>query len=389
MQDKGLYTLVCTNCARTHDPAPPLTLCPECGGILDPKYDLGEIAQRLSKDEVSKRARNMWRWAEFLPVTNPAKIVSAGEGGTPLVQAARLREKFELRHLGLKDETKNPTGTFKDRGAAATVSVLTGLGVRETVLASEGNAGCSFALYCNMAGIRCTIFYPTIVSLSKLRLARSLRARVHLAKGTIQDAGAKAGEYSRRRKLYNSSTFITPYRHDGKGTMALEIAQDLGWNPPDAVIYPVGGGVGMVGMWKAFKALSRLGWTSKLPRMIGVQPTGCAPVIKAFQGGREDVQEWKRPRTIASGLQIPKPLAGRLILNAMRESGGAGITVSEKEIVEAARLTAKLEGLLLEPSSAAAVAAIPVALGRGVIDPSESVVVIATGTALKTVADAG
>ena len=261
---------------------------------------------------------------------------------------------------------------------------LSQLGIRSLVLSSEGNAGCSFALYSRMAGVKCRVYLPREANPAKVELSRKLGATVTQVPGTIAQAGREAAENAERTGNYNASTFVTPFRHDGKGTMALEISQQLGWSAPDFIIYPLGGGVGLVGMWKMFKLLERLGWVRWKPRIVAVQPSGCAPVIDAYNAGREDVEEWRSPRTIALGLKIPKPLAGRWILQSLRESDGIGVKVADNEIRTAMRNAARREGLMVEPSSAAAFAAVPHLYDTGSIDRNDTVVVIATGSGLKT-----
>ncbi len=317
----------------------------------------------------------------FLPVKNGTIPVSAGEGDTPL---RPVRSYPRLRNVWVKDETRNPTGTFKDRGASLAVTRLSQLRVRKLVLASEGNAGCSFALYSQMSGIRCRVYLPNDANMVKLELSGKLGAKVTEVEGTISDAGREAAKTAERTGEYNASTFVTPFRHDGKGTMALEICEQLGWESPDYMVYPVGGGVGLIGMWKMFKILQRLGWVRKRPRIVAVQPKGCAPVVDAFNQGRTEVAEWRTPKTIAKGLKIPKPLAGSWILRCLRESRGIALKVSDVEIHTAMLNVAKRDGLLVEPSSAAAFAAIPKLHTTGAIDTKDTVVVIATGSGLKT-----
>jgi len=317
----------------------------------------------------------------FLPVKNDTIPVSAGEGDTPL---RRVRSYPRLRNVWVKDETRNPTGTFKDRGASLAVTRLSQLGVRKLVLASEGNAGCSFALYSQMSGIRCRVYLPNDANMAKVELSKKLGAKVTEVEGTISDAGREAAKTADRTGKYNASTFVTPFRHDGKGTMALEICEQLGWESPDYIVYPVGGGVGLIGMWKMFKILQRLGWVRNRPRIVAVQPKGCAPVVDAYNKGRTEVAEWRTPKTIAKGLKIPKPLAGSWILRCLRESRGIALKVSDAEIRQAMLKFAKRDGLMVEPSSAAAFAAIPKLHTTGAIDTKDSVVVIATGSGLKT-----
>ena len=321
----------------------------------------------------------MWKFRDFLPVDATDKIVSAGEGDTPL----RRLSSFQ-GNVWVKDETKNPTGTFKDRGASCAITALTRWGVKDLVLSSEGNAGCSFALYSHIADLGCQVFLPRQANPAKVELSRKLGAAVTLVEGTIADAGRRAEALAKKEGSYNASTFVTPYRHDGKGTMALEICEQLGWRVPDYVVYPVGGGVGLVGMWKMFSILEKIGWVKKRPRFVAVQPAGCAPVVEAYNSKRDDVDEWKNSETFAFGLRIPKPLAAKWILRCLRESDGIALSVTDEEIRKSMGQAIKDEGLLLEPSSAAAIAALPHLYGEKMIDRSEKVVLIATGSGLKT-----
>jgi threonine synthase len=323
----------------------------------------------------------MWKFHMFLPVRAGTIPVTAGEGDTPLRQ---VRSYPRLHNIWVKDETRNPTGTFKDRGASLAVTRLSHQRVRKLVLASEGNAGCSFALYSQLAGIQCRVYLPNDANIAKVGLSRRLGAHVVKVQGTISDAGRRAAMTAETTGEYNASTFITPFRHDGKGTMALEICQQLDWESPDYLVYPVGGGVGLVGMWKMFKILQRLGWIRKRPRIIAVQPNGCAPIVDAYNMGRTEVPEWKSPKTIAKGLKIPKPLAGKWILKSLRESRGLALKVSDREIHRSMLNVAKRDGLLVEPSSAAVFASIPRLYATGAIDANDSVIVIATGSGLKT-----
>lgn len=264
------------------------------------------------------------------------------------------------------------------------ITVLANLGAKHVVLSSEGNAGCSFALYSQMTGLSCHVFLPADANPAKIELSRRLGATVDLVEGTIADAGRMTESLAKSKGSYNASTFVTPYRHDGKGTMALEICEQLGWKAPDWVVYPLGGGVGLVGMWKMFSLLEDIGWIGNRPRFVAVQPEGCAPVVKAYNSKKEEVEEWKRPETIALGLRIPKPLAGKWILRILRESNGLALTVSEDEIREAMKESVKTEGLILEPSSATTLASLPRLYDENMIDRSDEVVLIGTGSGLKT-----
>jgi threonine synthase len=369
--------LQCTECHSSYSKGENLQKCPKCGGLLDTIIN-PEILGEKSKDDID-RTRSMWKFRSFLPVDATDKIVSAGEGDTPLRKLSSVRG-----NVWVKDETRNPTGTFKDRGASLAVTALSRSGVKDIILSSEGNAGCSFALYSHMADANCRVFLPRQANPAKIELSRKLGATVTLVEGTIADAGRRAEALATKEGSYNASTFVTPYRHDGKGTMALEICEQLGWRTPDWVVYPVGGGVGLVGMWKMFSILEEIGWVKKRPRFVAVQPAGCAPIVKAYNSRKEDVEEWSDPKTIAFGLRIPKPLAGKWILRCLRESDGIALSVTDEEISKYMRQALKDEGLLLEPSSAATIAALPHLYSERMIDRSDEVVLIATGSGLKT-----
>ena len=372
--------LQCTECQRFFQDNTPLNRCKKCQGLLDTVLDEDALSD-YSKRDLGNSAQSMWKFHMFLPVRTGTIPVTAGEGGTPL---RPIRSYQRWRNILVKDETRNPTGTFKDRGASLALTRLSQLGVRKLTLASEGNAGCSFALYSQMAGIGCSVYLPNDANTTKVELSRKLGAKVTGVQGTISDAGRRAAKFAEITGAYNASTFVTPFRHDGKGTMALEICEQLGWESPDYIVYPVGGGVGLVGMWKMFTILQRLGWIRNRPRIVAVQPNGCAPVVDAYQKGRTEVAEWTGLKTIAKGLKIPKPLAGKWILKCLRESRGLALKVSDREIHNAMLNAARRDGLLIEPSSAAAFASIPELHETGTIDRKDSLVVIATGSGLKT-----
>ena len=375
------YTgLQCTQCHRFFPQEGPLGRCPKCQGLLDTVLD-ETVLSNYSKRQLENDARSMWNFHMFLPVRAGTIPVTAGEGNTPL---RPVRSYPHLHNVWEKDETRNPTGTFKDRGASLAVTSLSQLRVGKLALASEGNAGCSFALYSQMAGMSCHVYVPSDANIAKVELSKKLGAQVTKVKGTISEAGRRAAKVAERTGAYNASTFVTPFRHDGKGTMALEICRQLGWESPDYIVYPVGGGVGLVGMWKMFKILQRLGWIRTRPQIVAVQPRGCAPIVDAYNNGRTEVEEWKSPKTIANGLKIPKPLAGKWILKSLRESRGLGLKVSDAQIHKTMLEVAKRDGLLVEPSSAAAFAAIPQLYSTGAIDKKDSVIVIATGSGVKS-----
>ncbi len=381
----AVEALQCVKCKTRYDPEKLWSLCEKCGGILDPKYNLTIASEsNYPRRKQLPNASGVWKWLTFLPLTHPSSMVTAGEGSTPLHHAKNLGKRFKLNHLLVKDETRNPTGCFKDRGAVVTASKLNQHHITDAVIASEGNASISLALYAQLANFQCHAYVPHTISPTKKQLLQALNAETTIIQGTLADAGKTASTEASNNHWYNASTFITPYRHDGKGTMASEILEQLDWKAPDAVVYPVGGGVGLVGMWKAFKYAKELDWSDKTPRMIGVQAEGCAPVVRAFEEGREDVADWPQPATIANGLLVPKPLGGALTLQAIRESGGSALAVSEASIRASIHDAMREEGLLLEPSAAAAFAALPTLRDSGVLDATDRTVVIATGSVLKT-----
>ncbi len=372
---KGLR---CNDCRSIYEDDAPRGRCPKCSGLLDTVFDEDALTE-YSPKQLTDEAQTMWRFRMFLPFKRNVDPVTVGEGGTPL-----RRVKTFSASVWVKDETRNPTGTFKDRGASVAITRLSQSNVQKLVMASEGNAGCSFALYSKMAGIRCRVYLPKQANPIKVQLTKKLGARLTQVPGTIGDAGRHASKTAAKTGEYNASTFITPFRHDGKGTMALEVSEQLNWETPDYIVYPVGGGVGLVGMWKMFSIIHRLGWIRRKPRIVAVQPSGCAPVVDAYNRGKQEVEEWKSPTTIANGLKIPKPLAGKWILKSLRESKGLALKVSDSEIRSTMRRLAGGEGMLLEPSSAAAFAAIPHLYAEDSVDEGETSVVIATGSGLKT-----
>lgn len=368
----------CTECQTQYPSGNVVRRCLKCNGLLDTIIN-PEILSEISVEDLHDSS-SMWRYRDFLPIEQSSSIITAGEGATPL----RRLHSFK-GDVSIKDETKNPTGTFKDRGASLAVTALSLLGVKSLVLSSEGNAGCSFALYSQMSEMACKVYLPKDANRAKIDLSRKLGATVTLVDGTIADAGREAEIQAKKDGDYNASTFVTPFRHDGKGTMALEISEQLGRKTPDWVIYPVGGGVGLVGMWKMFSILEQIGWVKTRPKFVAVQASGCAPIVEAYNSKKTDVEEWKDPKTIAYGLRIPKPLAGKWILRSLRESDGLAISVTENEIHAAMREILKQEGLLLEPSSASTLAALSRLFDEKLLDRSETIVVIATGSGLKTI----
>jgi len=348
------------------------------------EYDLPQIGRELTKPALEGREGSMWRYWELLPVEDRSLLVSLGEGWTPIVSLRRLGSELGLPELVLKDEGRNPTGTFKDRGAAAGVSRARELGVAHVAMPTAGNAGGAWAAYCARAGLRLDVVMPEDTpDMNKLE-ACAYGARVHLVRGLISDAGRIVGQAVERFGWFDASTLKEPYRIEGKKTLGFEIAEQFGWEPPDAILYPAGGGVGLIGMWKAFHELEAVGWIgSGRPKLIIVQPQGCAPLVRAFHQGDEESCFWEEAVTVASGLRVPKALGDFLVLKAVRETGGYAIAVSDDAILDAVALLARLEGMFVCPEGAACIAALPELVSAGVLTPRERVLVVNTGSGLK------
>ena len=384
---KSYFThLECSACGRTFNPHEVQTICVDCEQPLLARYDLDALKRSFRPEQWEKRPATMWRYRELLPVFDEKNIVTLGETMTPLVPLPRLGEALGLGDLWLKDETRLPTGTFKARGLAMAVSKCVELGTKKVASPSAGNAAEALSAYAARGGLECFVFMPQDAPLANQRICQAAGARVFLVKGLIGDAGQIVQQGVKTEGWFDVSTFREPYRLEGKKTMGLELAEQLQWELPDAIVYPTGGGTGLVGFWKAFEELGELGSVGeKRPKMIAVQAEGCAPIVKAFHEGREEAEPWEGARTIAGGLRVPKPFADRLILRVLRESGGTAVAVSDGEILEGMRQLARTEGLLASPEGAATVAALPKLLSEGVLRPNERIVLLNSGTLLKHV----
>ena len=379
-----LTHLECSNCGKHHSANQIQGICIECGNPLLPRYDLEAINHSIDVKALTKRKPTMWRYWEFLPIKNKSNIVSLGEGFTPLIRAKRLGKRIGLRNLWIKDEALIPTGTFKARGFTAAVSKAKELGVRSIALPSAGNAAGALAAYGARGGMKVYVFMPEDAPLSNKLESYICGAHVYLVKGLISQAGKIVAEGSKTQGWFNMATFKEPYRDEGKKTMGLEIAEQFEWTLPDVIIYPTGGGTGLVGMWKAFEELEEMGWVSpKKPRMISVQAKGCAPIVKAFQEGKERTEFWEEASTIAAGLRVPKSLADFLVLRALRESKGHALAVSDAEILESVKEMAREEGIFPCPEGAATLAGVKNLLNQGLVDPDEKIVLFNTGSGLK------
>ncbi len=326
----------------------------------------------------------MWRYRELMPLFPGEAPVSLGEGYTPLLRTCRLGDEAGLDRLFIKDESFNPTNSFKARGQSAAITRALALGVTTITLPTAGNAGNAAAAYAAAAGLRCEVFMPRDAKQPFIDECRLYGANITLVDGLITDAGRMAGEKARELGWYDVSTLKEPYRVEGKKTMGYEIAEQLGWELPDWIIYPTGGGTGMVGMWKAFDEMEAIGWIgAKRPKMVTVQPTGCAPIVRAFEQGAERAALWEHPDTEAHGLRVPKAIGDFLVLRAIRESGGTALAVTDRQMVDDMLLIGRLEGISAAPEGAAAMSAARALAASGHMKRDDTVVLFNTGGALK------
>ncbi|RME91243.1 MAG: threonine synthase [Anaerolineae bacterium] len=382
--ESTLTHLECPECHKTFDADRPQTFCKACRSPLLARYDLEVAARRVRKDEVASRRRGLWRWAEILPVRSAAFRLTLGEGDTPLLPAPRLGQRLGLEHLYIKDESANPTATFKARGLVMAVSKGMELGMSAFVIPTAGNAGGALAAYAARAGAEAHVYMPQDAPHANQREVEIAGAHLHLVDGLISDAARLAAAEAKAHGWFDVSTFKEPYRVEGKKTMGLELAEAFDWNLPDVIVYPTGGGTGLVGMWKAFAELEAMGWIdSRRPRLVSVQAAGCAPIVRAFQEGAARAKPWENAHTLASGLRVPAAFADRLILRALYESGGTAVAVSDEEIVDAQRELAHSEGIFAAPEGAATLAGLKRLCREGWISPEARVVLFNTGSGLK------
>ena len=353
-------------------------LC-RCGAPLFARYDLN-AAKEWTPETLRLREPTLWRYRELLPLFPGESPVTLGEGFTPLVRAARLGAELGLSRLYVKDESSNPTNSFKARGQTTAVTRARELGATTLSVPTAGNAGCALAAYAARAGLEARIFMPKDVKRPFVDESTLLGGTVELVDGLITDAGRVAAERGGPLGWYDVSTLKEPYRLEGKKTMAFELAEQLEWRWPDVIVYPAGGGTGLIGMWKAFQELRAAGWVEgELPRMFTVQSAGCAPIVKAFASGADHASPWPDPRTVASGLRVPGPLGDRIMLRILRESNGGAVAVDDDKLSAAARYGSQLEGIDFAPEGGAAIAAAASLRADGVLGPEHSVVVFNTG----------
>lgn len=370
-------------CSKTYEAGKAWNLC-ECGGPLLVRYDLGQLRESWSREAVASGPKSMWRYAPALPVKRAESVVSLGEGMTPILPARRTGARIGAADLLIKDEGLNPTGSFKARGLSCAVSLCVELGLKRLAIPSAGNAASALAAYAAAAGIEANIFMPQDVPQSNFIECKAYGAKVTLVDGLISDCGRIVGERKQAEGWFEISTLKEPYRIEGKKTMGYEVAEQLGWELPDAIFYPTGGGVGMIGMWKAFAEMEALGWIGpKRPKMIAVQAEGCQPIVRALAEGRDVSRFWDGASTVASGLRVPKPLGDRLTLRAVRESGGTAVAVSDSELVDAGIRVAEEEGFFMAPEGAACVCAAQRLIAEGFLQSSDRMVIYNTGSGLK------
>lgn len=365
-------------------PADQLHGLSEAGKPLLVKYDLEALGKAIDKDDLLRRQPEFWRYREFLPVRKSENVVRLGEVMTPILPAPTLQKDYGCGEILIKDEGRLPTGSFKARGIALAVSMAKELGVKNMAMPTNGNAGAALAAYCSAAGIESWVFCPEDTPRVNIEEIAFQGAHTFLANGYINDCGRIVGEGKSIMNWFDTSTLKEPYRIEGKKTMGLELAEQMNWSVPDVILYPTGGGTGLIGMWKAFNELEAIGWIgSKRPRMVAVQAEGCAPIVKAFDEGTRHAEPWKDAHTIAAGIRVPAAVGDFLILDAVRESGGFAVAVSDADIKAAHKECAQQEGILLCPEGAATLAALKQELASGRIKEDEQVMLFNCATGLK------
>lgn len=376
--------LECGACGLRHEAQRLQNLCAQCGKPLLVRYDLERAAQSLTKESLSGRRADLWRYREVLPVEREENIVSLNEGWTPLLHAPRLAARVGLRELFIKDESQNPTQSFKARGMATAVSMAKELGARKLAVPSAGNAAGALAAYAARAGLEAFIFMPKDTPRANIIECEQTGAHVTLIDGLITDCGAEVARLKSAEGWFDVSTLKEPYRVEGKKTLGYELAEQLDWELPDVIIYPTGGGTGLIGMWKAFDEMEEMGWIGrKRPRMVTVQAAGCAPIVRAFEEGKRFADEFPNAATTASGLRVPRAIGDFLILDALRASGGTALSVTDEELIAATREIGASEGLFCAPEGAACLPALTKLIAVGEVKEDERVVLFNTGAGVK------
>ena len=376
--------LECTQCGQTspHTQLSKISAC--CGKVLFARYDLPRLRREVDRNSWQHRDSNMWRFSELMPVISPDNVITLGEGGTPLLETRNLADRLGLKHLYVKEEGLNPTGTFKARGISAAVSKARELGVTGFTMPSAGNAAGAAAAYGARANLPVKVFMPQDAPAANKKESVMAGSEVNLVDGLIGDAARVAVSVADEQNLFDLSTLKEPYRVEGKKTMGLEIAMQLGWKMPDAIVYPTGGGTGIIGMYKGFQELLELGWIEgEPPKFIAVQASGCQPIVKAFQEGKATAEPWPNATTIADGRRVPGPLADYLILQAIRATGGTALAVEDAEMVAAMYELATAEGIIACPEGAATLVGLKQLLQQGFLQPDDTIVLLNTGSGYK------
>jgi threonine synthase len=376
--------LECALCGLEHEARRLHNLCRACGKPLLVRYDLERSKTTLTKESLAARRPDLWRYREVLPVDRDENIISLGEGWTPLLRAARLGKRIKIHELYIKDESQNPTQSFKARGMTAAVSMAKELGAPKLAVPSAGNAAGALAAYAARAGLKSFIFMPRDTPRANVVECEQTGARVTLMDGLITDCGAEVARRKEAEGWFDVSTLKEPYRVEGKKTLGYELAEQMNWQLPDVIIYPTGGGTGLIGMWKAFAEMEEMGWIgSKRPRMVTVQAAGCAPIVQAFEEGKRFADEFPNAATTASGLRVPKAIGDFLILDALRESGGTAVAVTDDELIAATAEIGAAEGIFCAPEGAACLPALRELIDTGEVSANDRVVLFNTGSGVK------
>ncbi|HKP45463.1 MAG TPA: threonine synthase [Pyrinomonadaceae bacterium] len=376
--------LECAACQLKHEAHGLLNLCRACGKPLLVRYDLDRASTSLTKESLRGRRADLWRYLEVLPVESEQEIISLGEGWTPLLRAENLGKEIGINQLYIKDESQNPTQSFKARGMSAAVSMAKQLGATKLAVPSAGNAAGALAAYAARAELECFIFMPDDTPRANVIECEQTGAHVTLLKGLITDCGAEVARRKEAEGWFDVSTLKEPYRVEGKKTLGYELAEQLNWQLPDVIIYPTGGGTGLIGMWKAFAEMEAMGWIgSHRPRMVTVQASGCAPIVEAFKTGKRFADEFPNAATVASGLRVPKAIGDFLILDALRESGGTAVAVTDDELIAATKEIGAAEGIFCAPEGAACLPALRKLIDAELVEKDERVVLFNTGSGIK------
>jgi len=376
--------LECGACGLHHEARRLQNLCSQCGKPLLVRYDLERAARTLTKESLSRRSSDLWRYREVLPVERDENIVTLGEGWTPLLSVQRLAALIGLSELFIKDESQNPTQSFKARGMAAAVSMAKELGAHSLAVPSAGNAAGALSAYCARAGLEAHIFMPKDTPRANVIECEQTGAHVTLMDGLITDCGKEVARLKETNNWFDVSTLKEPYRIEGKKTLGYELAEQLDWQLPDVIIYPTGGGTGLIGMWKAFDEMEVMGWIGeKRPRMITVQAAGCAPLVRAFEEGKREAPEFPNAATVASGLRVPRAIGDFLILDALRASKGSAVSVTDEELIAATREIGASEGLFCAPEGTACLPALRKLIAAGEVKQDDRVVLFNTGAGVK------